>query len=48
MTVRTKTPQPVDLKEGKSYLWCACSLSQAMPLCDRSYKETNKEQLTVT
>ncbi len=46
MTARTKMPQPADLEAGKTYSWCACGLSQAMPLCDGSHTGTNKKPVT--
>ncbi|MDQ7090571.1 MAG: CDGSH iron-sulfur domain-containing protein [Methylococcales bacterium] len=42
MVARTKMPQSVDLETGKTYAWCACGLSQSMPLCDSSHQKTDK------
>ncbi|MCK5897811.1 MAG: CDGSH iron-sulfur domain-containing protein [Methylococcales bacterium] len=46
MAVRTKFPLPAELEAGKSYSWCACGKSQAMPLCDGSHKKTDKNPIT--
>ncbi len=33
-----KGPYPVEVEAGKSYLWCACGLSENQPFCDGSHK----------
>jgi len=48
MATRTNAPLPADLEAGKSYAWCRCGLSQDMPLCDGSHKNTEKEPVTFT
>ena len=35
-----RTPQIVELEEGKTYAWCACGLSANQPYCDGSHKGT--------
>jgi CDGSH-type Zn-finger protein len=35
-----KAPLPVEVKEGKSYWWCACGLSKKQPFCDGSHRPT--------
>ena len=30
-------PFAVEVEAGKSYVWCACGLSKAQPLCDGSH-----------
>lgn len=42
MPLRTKAPLPADLEAGKTYSWCGCGLSQNMPLCDGSHKDSDK------
>ncbi|WP_343081135.1 CDGSH iron-sulfur domain-containing protein [Ostreiculturibacter nitratireducens] len=32
---------PVELEEGKTYLWCACGRSKTQPFCDGSHRETS-------
>lgn len=46
MPSRTKAPLPADLEAEKTYLWCACGLSQNMPLCDGTHKQTNKQPVS--
>ncbi|WP_296761795.1 CDGSH iron-sulfur domain-containing protein [Sediminimonas sp.] len=31
-------PFPVEVTEGKAYLWCACGKSARQPFCDGSHK----------
>ncbi|MBU2966577.1 CDGSH iron-sulfur domain-containing protein [Amphritea sp. 2_MG-2023] len=33
-------PAKVDLKEGDTYVWCACGRSATQPFCDGSHKGT--------
>jgi len=35
-----KAPMPVEVEEGKNYLWCACGKSAKQPFCDGSHKDT--------
>ncbi|CAI2717115.1 glutamate synthase-related protein [Nitrospina watsonii] len=36
-------PVEVELKEGKTYAWCACGKSQTQPYCDGSHRDTSFE-----
>jgi CDGSH iron-sulfur domain-containing protein 3 len=38
--IAQKGPYQVELREGKSYFWCACGLSAQQPYCDGSHKVT--------
>ncbi|MFV0512582.1 MAG: CDGSH iron-sulfur domain-containing protein [Jhaorihella sp.] len=38
--IARKAPFPVEVSEGKSYLWCACGRSNKQPFCDGSHKGT--------
>ncbi|MDR9483861.1 MAG: CDGSH iron-sulfur domain-containing protein [Sediminimonas sp.] len=38
--IAQKAPFPVEVTEGKSYLWCACGRSAQQPFCDGSHKGT--------
>jgi len=38
-------PYLVDVREGKTYFWCACGLSKKQPFCDGSHKITEFEPL---
>ena len=33
-----KAPYAVDVEAGKTYVWCACGLSQKQPFCDGAHK----------
>ena len=39
--IAARSPAPVDVKAGKSYLWCACGRSKTQPFCDGSHKGTS-------
>ena len=39
-TIAQKAPYPVEVKEGKTYFWCACGKSAKQPFCDGSHKGT--------
>ena len=39
-TIAQKSPYPVEVEAGKSYLWCACGRSASQPFCDGSHKRT--------
>ncbi len=39
-TIAQKAPYPVEVKEGKTYFWCACGKSSKQPFCDGSHKGT--------
>ena len=44
-TIARRKPYLVEVKEGKSYFWCACGLSKRQPFCDGSHKSTEFEPL---
>lgn len=46
MPSRLNAPLPAKLEAGKTYAWCACGLSQDMPLCDGSHKATDKKPVS--
>jgi len=43
--IAQKEPISVDVKEGKSYWWCACGQSKRQPFCDGSHQGTSFEPL---
>ena len=44
-TIARRKPYLVEVKEGKSYFWCACGLSKKQPFCDGSHKTTEFKPL---
>ena len=40
-TIARRKPYLVEVKEGKTYFWCACGLSKKQPFCDGSHKTTD-------
>ncbi len=44
-TIAQRKPYLVEVKEGKTYFWCACGLSKKQPFCDGSHKTTDFEPL---
>ena len=38
--IAQKFPYSVEVKEGKTYFWCACGKSANQPFCDGSHKDT--------
>ncbi|RVU35048.1 CDGSH iron-sulfur domain-containing protein [Hwanghaeella grinnelliae] len=38
--IAAKQPFSTDVKEGKSYYWCACGKSGKQPFCDGSHAGT--------
>ncbi|MEX0304972.1 MAG: CDGSH iron-sulfur domain-containing protein [Leisingera sp.] len=46
--IAQKAPFPVEVKEGKSYFWCACGKSGKQPFCDGSHKGTGFEPVKFT
>ncbi len=36
--VAQKGPYPVEVREGRTYFWCACGRSGRQPFCDGSHK----------
>ncbi|MFQ6537290.1 MULTISPECIES: CDGSH iron-sulfur domain-containing protein [Aphanothece] len=38
--VAANEPIAVDLKQGKTYLYCSCGRSSAQPFCDGAHKGT--------
>ena len=43
--IAQKEPYAVEVKEGKTYFWCACGKSARQPFCDGSHKDTEFEPL---
>lgn len=43
-----KAALPVEVKLGQNYAWCRCGLSQTLPLCDGSHKNSDKTPLLFT
>lgn len=43
--IAQKEPISVEVKEGKSYWWCACGQSKKQPFCDGSHKGSTFEPL---
>ena len=43
--IARRKPYLVEVKEGKTYFWCACGLSKKQPFCDGSHKVTEFEPL---
>ena len=37
-----KSPMPIEVEEGKTYLWCARGKSAKQPLCDGSHSKLSK------
>ncbi|MEX5728322.1 glutamate synthase domain-containing protein 2/CDGSH-type Zn-finger protein [Rhodovulum iodosum] len=46
--IAAKSPQTVDLEEGKTYSWCRCGRSQNQPFCDGSHEGTGLEPVSFT
>ncbi|WP_170423010.1 CDGSH iron-sulfur domain-containing protein [Ruegeria arenilitoris] len=46
--IAQKAPYPVEVTEGKSYLWCSCGKSERQPFCDGSHKGTGFEPVKYT
>ncbi|MDX1405646.1 MAG: cupin domain-containing protein [Woeseiaceae bacterium] len=44
-TIARRKPYLVEVKAGKTYLWCRCGLSKKQPFCDFSHKGTEFEPL---
>jgi CDGSH-type Zn-finger protein len=40
-----KTALPVDVEQGKTYLWCTCGASETMPLCDFTHSVNGSKRL---
>lgn len=36
--VAQKSPEAVDLEQGKKYAWCTCGRSESQPFCDGKHK----------
>ncbi len=41
--IAQKSPYGVEVKEGRTYYWCACGRSAKQPFCDGSHKDTGFE-----
>jgi len=39
--IAAKSPARVEVKAGKTYLWCACGRSKTQPFCDQSHRGTS-------
>lgn len=39
--IAQKSPDPVEVEEGKTYFWCACGRSSKQPFCDGRHKVTS-------
>ncbi|XP_037076090.1 CDGSH iron-sulfur domain-containing protein 3, mitochondrial-like [Pollicipes pollicipes] len=37
-TIYDKKPFMIEVKKGKTYMWCACGRSRKQPLCDGSHR----------
>lgn len=48
MATKTNAPLPAEVESGNQYSWCSCGLSENMPLCDGSHKETDKKPVLFT
>lgn len=46
--VAANTPIAVDLKKGKTYLFCTCGRSKDQPFCDGSHKGSGLSPLPFT
>jgi len=46
--IAQKAPFPVEVKEGKTYFWCACGKSSRQPFCDGSHKGSEFEPVKYT
>lgn len=46
--VAQKEPYAVEVKEGKTYFWCACGRSGKQPFCDGSHSGTRFEPVQFT
>ena len=43
--VAQKEPFEFEVKEGETYFWCRCGLSDEQPLCDDSHEGTPFEPI---
>jgi len=48
VVIASKEPFQTDVKEGKTYWWCACGRSKNQPFCDGSHKDTGFEPVEYT
>ncbi|MEM9601312.1 MAG: CDGSH iron-sulfur domain-containing protein [Pseudomonadota bacterium] len=46
--VPQSAPSGVDVEQGRSRFWCACSKSGEQPFCDGSHKGSDIAHLTYT
>ncbi len=47
MSSKTNSPMALDVEAGKTYGWCSCGFSLAMPLCDGTHRELCPEKKAV-
>jgi CDGSH-type Zn-finger protein len=47
MPNKPNCPMPLDVQEGRTYGWCSCGLSLAMPLCDGTHRELAPDKKSV-
>lgn len=47
-TIARTKPYLVEVREGKTYFWCACGLSSKQPYCDGSHEATEFEPVRFT
>lgn len=41
--IAQKAPYAVEVKEGKTFYWCACGRSKKQPFCDGAHKGSGLE-----
>jgi CDGSH iron-sulfur domain-containing protein 3 len=46
--VASRTPFPLEVKQGKTCYWCSCGLSANQPFCDGSHKGSGMAPVSYT
>ncbi|MBO6836083.1 MAG: CDGSH iron-sulfur domain-containing protein [Alphaproteobacteria bacterium] len=46
--IPAKTPFPVQVEQGRTYLWCACGRSSSQPFCDGTHAGTGEAPIRYT